>query len=72
MVYLGVLFLAVFSGFFVREIMHSFRRGAVTSRGCYWSREERPTLFWLGIAAWSLNASIGVFFALAIVFNNVR
>lgn len=72
MIYLGVLFLAVFSGFFVREIVLSFRRGAVTSRGCYWSREKQPMLFWFGVGAWLLNAGVGALIALALTGSNFR
>lgn len=62
MIYVTFAFLLLFTGFFVRETIVSLRRGAVHNRGQRYGRQDRPALFWLGIAAWILNASVGTLF----------
>lgn len=62
MTWLALLFLALFTGFFVRETLVSLRPGRVSSRGVAHDRQMQPIRFWIGIAAWVLNATLGALF----------
>ena len=68
MIYVALLFLLIFTTFFVIEIAKSFSRGFVTSRGWTAYRTKQPVQFWLGIATWALNAAAGALF-LILLFN---
>ncbi|WP_342251537.1 hypothetical protein [Sphingomonas sp. OTU376] len=72
MIYVAFALLLVFTGFFVGETMVSLRRGAVHNRGQRYGRRERPILFWSGIFAWVLNASVGALFFVMLALSEPR
>jgi hypothetical protein len=67
MIYIALLFLIAFSGFFLWEAQRSLKAGVVRSGGSTWTRQEQPVRFWIGIAAWLFNAAVGAAFLLALL-----
>ncbi len=68
MIYVALLFLIAFTGFFIWLTVRSLQRGQVSSRGVTFVRSRQPILYWLGIGAWLLNVLGGLFF-LAILLD---
>ena len=66
MIYVALIFCALFTAFFVWETKKSLDRGVVKSRGSTWARADRPLLFWSGIGAWIVNALAGAAFTIGI------
>jgi hypothetical protein len=65
-IYLALAFCILFSVFFIFETKKSLSQGIVKSRGSVWARNDRPILFWFGIAAWLVNVIAGAAFTAAL------